>query len=189
MPRVGEEDFPYTDEGIEEAQEASKETGLPVEGMDNNIKTSDASQRKTNYGVQGAPGDMNFGVNPSTPRMYEEGGKVEKYDMGGWVEGSSRSGSTTISPGYLAHPDKLKKLAKELKKESRKYKREEVKKARSTKKGKEKRKAIKKARTDHKGLKKETKRLIKKSKGQWKEGHPGFKHGWVYEKEDSPKKK
>tara|TARA_R100001594_G_scaffold8450_1_gene21822 strand:- start:316 stop:486 length:171 start_codon:yes stop_codon:yes gene_type:complete len=56
MPKVGEEEFAYTPEGIEAAKAKSEETGIPM---------SNAMERSKYYG-----GGM-------VDQMYKDGGKVK----------------------------------------------------------------------------------------------------------------
>ena len=61
MPKVGDEEFAYTDEGIAAAQEKSEQTGIPMtNAMERNV-TEYAGGGKTGYSKIG---------------MYKEGGKV-----------------------------------------------------------------------------------------------------------------
>ena len=60
MPKVGEEEFAYTPEGIEQAKQYAEETGLPM---------SNAMDRSQVYQIGGV-------VEPSMP-AYKKGGKVK----------------------------------------------------------------------------------------------------------------
>ena len=61
MPKVGDEEFAYTDEGIAAAQEKSEVTGIPISDSMNRNVTEYAGGGKTGYAKIG---------------MYKEGGKV-----------------------------------------------------------------------------------------------------------------
>tara|TARA_Y100000296_G_C4933428_1_gene137788 strand:+ start:57 stop:230 length:174 start_codon:yes stop_codon:yes gene_type:complete len=57
MPKVGQKHFPYTPQGVAEAEAYSEATGIPI---------SNAMER--------------------SQQMYYEGGKVENYKKGGKVK-------------------------------------------------------------------------------------------------------
>ena len=61
MPKVGDEEFNYTNEGIAAAQEKSEATGIPISDSMNRNVTEYAGGGKTGYSKIG---------------MYEDGGKV-----------------------------------------------------------------------------------------------------------------
>ena len=62
MPKVGEEEFAYTPEGIEKAKQKAEETGLP---MSNAMERSEIGDSTDYYNIGGL-------VNP----IYKKGGKV-----------------------------------------------------------------------------------------------------------------
>ena len=65
MPKVGDEEFAYTDEGIAAAQEKSEVTGIPISDSMNRNVTEYAGGGKTGYNAIGNP-------------MYKKGGPVMK---------------------------------------------------------------------------------------------------------------
>ena len=73
MPKVGDKDFPYTDEGIKQAAAESAVSGIPVSNAGERNVTTYAGGGKTGYNI---------------PR-YKEGGKTIKhvYPDGTWYEG------------------------------------------------------------------------------------------------------
>ena len=73
MPKVGDKDFPYTDEGIKQAAAESAVSGIPVSNAGERSATTYAGGGKTGYNI---------------PR-YKEGGKTIKhvYPDGTWYEG------------------------------------------------------------------------------------------------------
>mgnify|MGYP003135531960 CR=1 FL=1 len=98
MPKVGFKQFPYTEQGIAEAESYSEATGVPV--SDSGIPVSNAQERNVqtywnggrvtpqqglgaiDRGINPSPqlGDANVGMgqlpSPSVPR-YNKGGKVK----------------------------------------------------------------------------------------------------------------
>jgi hypothetical protein len=74
MPRVGDEEFDYTPEGMAEAQQKSEMTGMPVTNAMERSMTEYAGGGKTGYGKIG---------------MYKEGDMVPK---------KKKSGDDTLHP-------------------------------------------------------------------------------------------
>lgn len=86
MPKVGDKEFPYTPEGVQNAKSEASRTGAKLEGL----PTQDAGERSKNYQLGGSvPGENNFGMSPEQvlkqqilqgsqkPAAYEDGGKVD----------------------------------------------------------------------------------------------------------------
>ena len=62
MPKVGDKEFPYTNEGYKQAAQESSETGIPI--------SDGAARNVTEYAGGGKTGYSQIG------QEYEEGGKV-----------------------------------------------------------------------------------------------------------------
>ena len=63
MPKVGDKDFPYTDEGIKQAAAESAVSGIPVSNAGERSATTYAGGGKTGYNAVGNP-------------MYKHGGNT-----------------------------------------------------------------------------------------------------------------
>ena len=91
MPRVGDEEFAYTDEGIAAAQEKSEATGIPISDSMNRNVTEYAGGGKTGYSKIGMYKEGDLVKEPrkrySAERKIEKGEVKEKKDslkrMGG----------------------------------------------------------------------------------------------------------
>ena len=80
MPRVGDEEFAYTDEGMAAAQEKSDKTGIPM--------TNAVDRNVTNYAGGGQTGYNKIGM-----QMYHKGGKTHSH----WEVGKDEEGKLTGS--------------------------------------------------------------------------------------------
>ena len=94
MPKVGLKDFPYTEEGVAQAESYSEATGIPISNaMDRSVQTYIHGGRVGQQGIAQAPQMspsaprspmFNKGVEVAPqvtpPRLYKKGGKVNgKY--------------------------------------------------------------------------------------------------------------
>ena len=85
MPKVGDEEFAYTDEGIAAAQEKSEQTGIPMtNAMERNV-TEYAGGGKTGYGKIGMYKEGDLVKEPrkrySTERKVGQGKEVTSEEM------------------------------------------------------------------------------------------------------------
>jgi hypothetical protein len=106
MPKVGEEEFEYTPEGIAEAKAKSLETGIPM---------SNAQERSETYQLGGK---VQPPTAPSMPQ-YDEGGKVKskKINVTDVVkESTKRQHMKSYRSDMFPGGDKIKAIKKSKKK-------------------------------------------------------------------------
>ena len=85
MPKVGKMKFPYTEQGMKDAQNYAKQTGKAME--------MEGGGMIPKYGHGGM-------VNPMMPMrpMYKHGGPVPKYPGGGMVKPMYKHGGPVMNP-------------------------------------------------------------------------------------------
>ena len=97
MPKVGEKEFPYTEEGIAEAAKESSLSGIPV---------SNAADRAESYQLGGKiPGDQGFGQKP-LPNPDRIPGTVE------WLEPEPTNKFKDVPEGFMEKGGKVDKYKK-----------------------------------------------------------------------------
>ena len=85
MPKVGKMKFPYTEQGMKDAQNYAKQSGKPMQMEGGGMIPKYGHGGMVNPMMPMRPMYKHGGMTPKMP-MYKKGGKVmPKYNMGGRV--------------------------------------------------------------------------------------------------------